>query len=188
MSERVLWLANDDGLTTQYQIWKSVDGIAPYVFIAFVPHNKTDFAIYLPATDQFFFDDLFGLDTDYYKVCATDGLNTSPFTEARQPDPPLPPRCKIHGKILNLDGTPIEGANGIEVLFHVKLSEKDKSGQFVGRLGVNENEVAVMADQDGDWEADLMQGAEVVIDIPAANLVKTFVVPADDTAELTDLI
>lgn len=184
MSERALWTANDDG-TTAYQVWKSPDGILPFVLLTTIVHNKANMLVYLPGTNQFFYDDPAGLDTEYYKIRATDGVNFSPFTAARQPDPVRQPVCLIYGKLLDLDGTPMEG---IEVLFHVVTTERDKSGQFVGPIEVNALETPAFTDVDGDWEVEVMQGADVQINIPATNLVKVFTVPAADTAELTTLL
>jgi hypothetical protein len=185
VSERALWTANDDGLTTAYQLWKSPDNIAPFVLVTTIVHNKADLSVYLPETNQFFFDDVGGLDTDYYKVRATDGVNFSPFSAARRPDPVRPPTCIVYGKLLDLDGVPMEG---VEILFHVVTTEKFKSGQFVGNTEVNAAETPAFADADGDWEIELMQGADVQINIPASNLVKRFIVPATDTAALVTLI
>jgi len=184
---RSLWLADDDGTITAYQLQRGPSVTGPWTTIATVVNDKTG-PQYLSGTSQFFFDDAAGLDTDYYQVRAVAGVEASPYSARRQADPPLEPRCRVWGRLLNLDSTPIEPPDGVEIIFTIKSTQRTKSGQIVGAIGVGEEQLAVFADADGDWEADLLQGAEVVIDIPAANLTKTFVVPATDEAEFTTLI
>lgn len=185
MSERVLWTANDDEVTTAYEVESGPAEAGPFTLIATIPHNKANLAVYLPATDQFFFDDLVGTPATFYRVRATDGAAFSAYTLVRQPEPDPSPICLVHGRILGADARP---AVGLQVHANIVLSEKDKSGQFLGELGVSSTDIDAFTDADGDWELALLQGAEVEITIPPTNLVKVFTVPAAATAELTDLI
>lgn len=184
MSQRVLWLANDDGLTTLYEVWSAPASTGPFALIATIPHNLVG-PNYLPDTNQFFYDDGAGTATTWYRVRASDGVTPSDYTAPRQPEPQPQPACLVHGRILGGDGVPIEG---LQVHAHVVLTEKYKEGQFVGPLGVDSTDVDAFTDVDGDWELPLLQGAEVEITIPPTNLVKKFTVPAAAAAELVDLI
>ena len=93
--------------------------------------------------------------------------------------------CTVQGTIKKLDDTPSVGQ---QVIATIVSTEDDQGGQVAGDVGVTDEPIEAFTDENGEFTIDLIQGARVVLSIPAINLRKEVVVPNEDTAYLVDLI
>ena len=84
--------------------------------------------------------------------------------------------CLIRGVIHGLDDTPVPEA---QVRACVRLTEQDQSGQLAGQSGIASDPVVVFTDATGQFSIGLVQGAVVLLEIPAINLRRFITVPAD---------
>lgn len=92
--------------------------------------------------------------------------------------------CVVSGTICNVDGT---AGDGVEVRARIEQADDD-GGQLVGGAGVASSWCSAFTDSAGAFSIDLIQGARVLIEVPAINLRKTILVPNTTSANLSDLI
>lgn len=92
--------------------------------------------------------------------------------------------CTISGTILMADGTPHTEA----VVKAVVEEATDQGGQIASGVGVTSDPIEVFTEDNGTFEISLIQGARVLLHIPAINLRKLVIVPTAATANLVDLI
>lgn len=182
MSQTVFWAANTDS-TTSYQVWSSPDNVT-FTLLATIPVG-TSGPNYDANTSRYFYQDLANPSTTWYKVRATDGAAFSDFTISTQGEPQVLPTCRIYGRVVAFDGVPISGA---AIAAHVQYTAKDMSGQFVGPVGITSENVDSFTDNAGNFEIDLVQGGVADMEIATINFEKSFTVPPQPTANLTDLI
>lgn len=179
------WAPNTEVDIDEYELYKSPDNIS-FNLLVTIDHDLGDPGVYDTARGVFFYLDATGLTTDWYKVRAKDAAgNFSGFTVAKQGSPVTPALCTIYGTILNNDGTPDIEA---QVLLVIKSTEQTKAGQFVSTDGVTSTQIEVFTDDTGYWEADVLQGAIIDIDIPRINLKTDITIPAAPSAEITTLL
>ena len=98
--------------------------------------------------------------------------------------PPLV--CTISCSLCALDGTPVP--SGTQVSATVKSTQADQGGQLAGGVGISSAPIEAFTDDAGLFSVQLVQGATVLIEIPAINLRKEILVPATATALLADLV
>lgn len=93
--------------------------------------------------------------------------------------------CTVTGTITKLDESPL--ANEL-VKATIKSTQQDQSGQVAGAKGVSSVAIEAYTQDDGSFGIDLLQGAVVLLEIPAINLRKEIIVPASTTIDFTTLI
>jgi hypothetical protein len=179
--QTLYWSPSMDA-TTFYEVWSSVNNVT-FTLLATIPVDTSGIN-FDSDTNQYFYVDI-AASTTWYKVRASDGIDFSPFTIAKQPESADLPTCRIYGRVVGFDGVPVAGT---AIAAHVELSAADMSGQFVAVTGILSDNVEAYADENGNWEIDLVQGGVADLEIAAINFEKTFTVPIQDTANLIDLV
>lgn len=182
MSQTVYWAANTDS-TTAYEVWSSPDNVT-FTLLVTVPVG-TSGPNFDTNTQRYFYLDIVSPNTTWYKVRATDGMAFSDFTISSQGEPQVLPTCRIYGRVAGFDGVPLAGA---AIAGHIQYTAKDMSGQFVGPVGITSDNIDAFTDNEGNFEIDLVQGGIADLEIATINFEKSFTVPAQPAANLTDLI
>lgn len=95
------------------------------------------------------------------------------------------PICTVTGTLTKLDETPISGQ---QVYATIKSTEQDQGGQTAGATGVSSDTIEAFTGDDGVFAVDVLQGAIVLLEIPAINLRKEIEIPAEATIDFTALI
>jgi len=93
--------------------------------------------------------------------------------------------CEITGLICSVDGAPKVGA---QVRATISSTEEDQGGQVVAGAGVTSDVISAITQDDGTFTLQVMQGANIFLEIPDINLKKSIVVPLNVTAVFSDLI
>jgi hypothetical protein len=98
----------------------------------------------------------------------------------------MPPVCTVSGTICKLDGTP--APSGTQISATVKSTQADQGGQLAGGAGVSSAAIEAFTGDAGTFSIQLIQGSTVLLEIPAINLRKEIVVPAENTADFSTLV
>jgi hypothetical protein len=93
--------------------------------------------------------------------------------------------CNVTGKITRLDQSPLIGQH---VLGTVRSTLDDQGGQVSICGGVSSETIEAFTDINGAFCITLLQGAVVLLEIPAINLRKEILVPALGTIDFLQLI
>ena len=93
--------------------------------------------------------------------------------------------CTLTGTIVKADSSPMSGQ---QILAVIKSTQVDQGGQVVDSVGVSSTPIEAFTKDDGSFSIDLLQGATVVLEIPAINLRKEVLIPALTTADFTALV
>lgn len=182
---KLTWLPNTEVDIAGYEIHRSDDAVN-YSKIADITHDLNDVNVYDAAIGRFYYNDAAGTTSHWYKIRAIDAAaNESGYTVAKQAGPPTPDVCVIYGTILDANGEPETEA---QVQIYVKNTEASKEGQFVNSYGITHTPIEVFTNDAGFWEADVIRGATVRVNIPAVNLDTEVIVPDAVSAEITTLI
>ncbi len=99
---------------------------------------------------------------------------------------PAPSVCTITGTICLLDGTAVPA--GTQISATVKSTQPDQGGQVAGGAGVASAPIEAFTDDTGAFGIQIIQGAIVLLEIPAINLRKEITVPLMVTADFLTLI
>ena len=97
-----------------------------------------------------------------------------------------PDVCTITGSLCALDGTPVPA--GTQISAGVRSTQADQGGQVMGGVGVSSAFIEALTDDAGEFSIQLIQGAVVLLEIPAINLRKEILVPLSTTALFVDLV
>ena len=182
---RLSWVPNAEVDIASYQIWRS-DNAVTYTQVVEITHDLNEPTVYDTGTGRFYYDDATGTTDHWYKVRAVDAAaNESGFTVPRQPGPPTPEVCIVHGTVLGADGTPKTDA---QVQVYVRNEESTKAGQFVNSYGITASPVEVHTNDAGFWEVGIVRGANVRINIPDVNLDTEISIPDQVSADISTLI
>lgn len=166
-----------------YEVWSSPDDVTFTLLVTI--QNDTSGPNFDTNLTQFFYVDSVNPSTTWYKVRAHSGSTYSDFTIAMQGQPVALPTCRIYGRVVGYDGNPLFGT---AVSAHIELASADMSGQFAGTVGVMSFDIEAITDARGNFEIDLIQGTTADLSIATINFEKSFTVPAQATANLTDLV
>ena len=98
----------------------------------------------------------------------------------------MPPVCTVSGSLCALDGTPVPA--GTQISATVMSTQADQGGQLAGGVGVSSTFIEALTDDAGLFSIQLIQGATVLLEIPAINLRKDILVPLTTTALFADLV
>ena len=96
-----------------------------------------------------------------------------------------PTICTVTGTICKADGSVLPSA---QVTGTIKSTQQDQGGQVADGVGVGSEEIEAFTGDDGAFAIDLIQGATIVLEIPAINLRKEILIPAETTVDFTTLI
>jgi len=176
MAVKLTWLPNPEADIASYEIQRSDDAVI-FTDIVTVTHNLSDPLVYDPILGRFFYEDPTGVaSTHYYRLRAIDSAsNLSGYTTAKQAGPPTPPICVVFGTVVNADGQP---NTNVQVKATIVSTKDTKDGQIVGAHGVTSEQIETFTDDAGFFEITLLQGANVILNIPPIELEQEVCVPA----------